>query len=119
MHKVLTIARREYLAAIRSRYFVISITLVFLFTGGGMLLGRIAGKQKETREQRFAILDRSPGEECFKLLEAAVQQRNATELIDPKTSEQTKPAFRLERITPAAEQSDAALQQRFELSERV
>lgn len=118
MYKVLTIARREYLAAVRSRYFVISITLVFLFTGGGMLLGKLAGKQKETREQKFAIIDRSPGEEYFKLLDTAVQKRNASELVDAKTSEQTKPAFRLEKTAPAASES-AALQQRFELSERV
>ena len=38
MRKALTIARREYLAAVRSRYFLISMALVFFFMGGGMLL---------------------------------------------------------------------------------
>ena len=55
----------------------------------------------------------------FAALEAAAKKRNAEDIFDPDTGQQTKPAFAIERIPPSDGDSDAVNRQRFELSERV
>jgi len=119
MRKVLTVAVRDYLATVRSRYFMFCVLLVPLLMSGSAVVSRQVGNKAKLKDKRFAVVDRTPGGRIFTLLETAVQQRNATQLHDPKTAEQDKPVFILEKVEPSVDTPEAVSSQRLELSDRV
>jgi ABC-2 type transport system permease protein len=119
MRKILTIAARDYLATVRSRYFTFCILLVPVVMCGSVLVSKQIGSQRNLKERKFAVVDRTPGGELFAVLDSAVQKRNASQLRDPKTNEQIMPAFALEKIEPSADTPDAINRQRLELSDQV
>ena len=59
MHKVLILARREYLAAVRTKAFIIGLVLAPLLMSGGFIGMAIFKDQVDTTDQRLAIVDRS------------------------------------------------------------
>jgi ABC-2 type transport system permease protein len=119
MSKMLTVARREYNAAVRTKAFLISLFLMPLLMGGGMLLQLVLGDQVDIQEKRFAIVDRTAGEELVEVLSTAASTRNAEQIFDPTTGKQVLPIFKLERVAASADELEAIEQQRFELSVRV
>src|SRR5262249_26567941 len=119
MRKTMVIAVREYLAAVRTKSFLVSLTLMPLLMGGSVILQIIFKNIEDTGEKRFAIVDRTPGEKIFAALEKAAQWRNSTEIFDPETHKQNKPTFGVERIEPSNDTHDAMAQQRFELCQQV
>jgi ABC-2 type transport system permease protein len=119
MRKALVVARREYQAAVRTKAFLISLFLMPLLMGGGAIAQFLLQGQVDTREKRFAVVDRTEGERLAAALAAAAQRRNAEQIFDPETGEQTKPAFKIERVAASDPTPEAISQQRFELSERV
>src|SRR5437016_7410176 len=112
MRKTMVIAVREYLAAVRTKSFLVSLTLMPLLMGSSVVLQVIFKNIEDTGEKRFAVIDRTSGEHIFAALEKAAQRRNATEIFDPETHKQNKPTFVVERIEPG---SEAVAEQRFEL----
>ncbi len=119
MRKILTIASRDYLATVRSRYFTFCILLVPVVMCGSVLVSKQIGSQRILKERKFAVVDRTPGGELFAVLEAAVQKRNTSQLRDPKTNEQLLPVFVLEKVEPSLDMNDAISRQRLDLSDRV
>ena len=77
MRKMLTVARREYNAAVKSKAFLVSLFLMPIFMGGGALVQLLLKDQVDTQEKRFAIIDRTPDGQLVKALEAAAGTRNA------------------------------------------
>jgi ABC-2 type transport system permease protein len=119
MYKALVVARREYQAAVRTKAFLISLFLMPLLMGGGAIAQFLLQGQVDTREKRFAVVDRTEGERLAAALAAAAQTRNTEQIFDQETGEQLKPAFSIERVPPSDPTPAAIGQQRFELSERV
>jgi ABC-2 type transport system permease protein len=119
MRKMLTVARREYNAAVRTKAFLLSLFLMPLLMGGGMILQLVLGDQVDVHEKRFAVVDRTAGEELVQVLTTAAGTRNAQQIFDPLTGKQRLPIFTLERVSASDDAADAIAQQRFELSERV
>jgi len=119
MHKMLIVARREYNAAVRTKAFLISLFLMPVLMGGGAFAQFLLKDQVNLEDKRFAVIDRTQGEQLVSVLEAAVRQRNAEQVHDAETGKQIKPVFVIERITPSAMRTSAVEQQRFDLSERV
>jgi ABC-2 type transport system permease protein len=119
MRKMLTVARREYNAAVRTKAFLLSLFLMPLLMGGGMLLQLVLGDQVDTKEKRFVVVDRSAGEKLVNDLAAAAAKRNAEQIFDPTNGKQVLPIFTLKRVAASADVLDAIEQQRFELSEWV
>jgi ABC-2 type transport system permease protein len=119
MRKMLTIARREYNAAVRTKAFLISLFLMPLLMGGGFLVQLVLQDQVDIREKRFAVVDRTDGERLIATLSAAAAERNAKQIFDPETGEQNKPAFVIDKVSASADTPEAIEQQRFDLSERV
>lgn len=119
MRKTLTVAAREYNATVRTKSFIVSLVLMPVMMGGSILVQFLLKDQVDTKERRFAIIDRTPGAKLYAVLETQVQQRNATAIFKKGTNEQIKPVFTLERIEPSPDTPNAILQQRYELSERV
>jgi ABC-2 type transport system permease protein len=103
MRKTLVIAVREYLATVRTKGFIISLVVMPILMGGAIVAQRLLGDRLDTRPQKFAVVDRSPGRKLVALLQQATEER-------PQL-----PKFEIEAIEP---RTDAG-EQRFELSERV
>jgi ABC-2 type transport system permease protein len=119
MRKVWVIAVREYLAAVRTKAFIISMLLMPVLMGGSIVMQIIFKKIEDRGTREFAIIDRSPGGEIFTALEKAVEKRNQFQVFDPETNKQVKPKFKLERIEPSAPDTDAMQEQRFTLSQQI
>src|SRR6516225_8804910 len=107
MRKTLVIAVREYLAAVRTKSFLVSLTLMPLLMGGSVILQIIFKNIEDAGEKRFAVIDRSPGEKVFAALDKAAQWRNANEIYDVETHKQNKPTFVIEHIEPSSDTPDA------------
>jgi ABC-2 type transport system permease protein len=119
MHKALVVARREYAAAVKTKSFLISIVILPIMMGGGALVQVLLKDQVDTTEKHFAVIDRTPGGQLVQTLQNAAERRNTNEIRDPATGELTRPPFKIESVVPSNGDSEAVLQQRFELSERV
>ena len=60
MRKILTVARREYNAGVKTKAFLISLFLMPLLMGGGFLAQLVLKDQVDIQEKRFAVVDRTP-----------------------------------------------------------
>jgi ABC-2 type transport system permease protein len=114
MDKILTLFKREYRAAVRTKSFIISLILVPLLMGGGFLAMVIMEKNQDTDDKKVVIIDYSGMLE--EPLRNAAELRNQQEIIDPETGEQVASKYLIEFVTP-----DPAnrLDQQMQLSERV
>ena len=114
MDKILTLFKREYRAAVRTKSFIISLILVPLLMGGGFLAMIIMEKNQDTDDKKVVIIDYSGMME--EPLRNAAELRNQQEIIDPETGEQVASKYLIEFMAP-----DPAnrLDQQLQLSERV
>jgi ABC-2 type transport system permease protein len=116
MRKVLVIALREYLAAVRSKAFIIGIGLMPLLMGGGIAAQILLKDQVDLKPKHFVIVDRTPGQQVYPLLEAAATVRNAEE-AGTGGKAASGPEFVLTN-EPVTAETDLPLL-RYRLSERV
>jgi ABC-2 type transport system permease protein len=116
---MLTVARREYNAAVRTKAFLISVFLLPLLMGGSVLMQVLLQGQVDVQEKRFAVIDRTPDGQLARALQNAVEARNDREVTDPSTGKQVKPVFTIDSIPAGPSSLEAVQQQRFELSQRV
>jgi len=114
MRRALCIARREYVASVKTKAFVIGLLLAPLMMSGGLLAVVALRGQVDVRDKRIAVLDRSGL--LAPALARAADKRNEEEVTQPKTGRKIKPAYQIERIPVRSRELQA---QRFELSERV
>ncbi len=123
MRKVLVIASREYVAAVRTKAFLVSLLVMPLMMGGSILLQLLLKDQVDTTEKRVAVVDRTPGQKLVEALEKAARERNQQGnpkgIFDSKTGKQTRPVYAIERVEPSTSDAQAINQQRYDLSERV
>jgi ABC-2 type transport system permease protein len=110
--RVLTIARSEFITAVRARGFLIGIMLMPILFGGAVLLQRVIDRQANGIPRRVAVID-DTGELYSRLSDAAAAWNRGERDTGPKVMD--GPAFTLEPVTPSADR-DA---QRLALSERV
>ncbi|MEE8143454.1 MAG: hypothetical protein V3T77_10180, partial [Planctomycetota bacterium] len=59
MFKVWVVAKTEYLNAVRSKAFLVSIIMMPLLMSGSIVVQRLAQNRVDTRTRRFAIVDRT------------------------------------------------------------
>lgn len=120
MRKVAVVAVREYLAAVKSKAFVITIVAMPILMVGGIFIQYILHRGLDVRDKRVAVLDRTGV--LYDGLQAECEIRNTTEIFeddeDSETGEQaqTGAKFILERVSPEGTTPREAL---FNLSERV
>ena len=114
MHKILLVAKRDYLAAIRSKAFLFSLVIAPVM-GGGSFIGVAVMKAKpDIQERRVEIVDRT-GNAAAVVIEAAAGE-NAEDLFDKITGRQLNPRYVFETAVPDDANPNA---QRLELSDRV
>jgi len=112
MHRILLIARRDYLATIRTKAFIIGLVVAPLLFGGGFLGVALIQNKPDIKPRRIAIVDAAGV--AAAVIEAA-QELNAKDLYDKDTHRQMRPRYIFETVAPAAD----ARQQRLELSDGV
>ncbi len=145
MNKVFVVAMREYLSAVKSKAFIITIVAMPILMGGGIFVQTIAEKGKDTRDRKVAVIDRTgilydalAESVAFRNEYAIFEQPKEGEKVDdadeqqskddgqdpteeqpvkpPKVPRQVESRFILERVTPDnGDEMDLV----FTLSERV
>ncbi len=114
MHRILLIAKRDYLASIRSKAFVFSLVIAPILFGGGFLgLALMKGKP-DLKDRRVAIVDRT-GMAADAILQVA-RQKSEKEVNDKVTGKQVAPRYLFEA---APQDSGDPNAQRLALSDRV
>jgi ABC-2 type transport system permease protein len=114
MRRIRTLIKREYIAAVKTKGFVIGLLLApVIFGGSGIAMAIFAG-HVDTTDKKIAIIDHS-GAVVQALLDAA-EQRNAEQVYDKETGDKISPAYVLLRIEP--DPHDPELQ-RLALSDQV
>lgn len=114
MRKIIRIAKREYLSAVRTKGFIIGLAIMPIFMGGSLLFTMITEKRVDTTDKQIAVIDRSGL--VANALVAAAAERNKSDIFDKKTGKKTGPAYMIEIVTPDEKNGDA---QRLALSDRV
>jgi ABC-2 type transport system permease protein len=114
MRRALCIARREYLASVKTKGFIVGLFLAPLLMSGGLIAVVALRGQVDVTDKRIVVLDRSGL--LAAVLRQAAEQRNATEVRDAPSGKKLRPAYQIEAI-PASEAGTP--RQRLELSEQV
>jgi ABC-2 type transport system permease protein len=113
LRKTLRIAKREYLAAVRTRGFIIGLAMMPIFMGGSFFVMMLTEKRVDTADKHIAVIDHSGA--MAQAVVAAADERNKTQIHNMQSGKQTAPAYLIEVVEPA-EDADA---QRLALSDRV
>jgi ABC-type Na+ efflux pump permease subunit len=116
MRKTLVIAVREYLAAVRTKTFIIGLLIMPLMMGGSILVQALFKNVRDTTDKHFAVIDRSGGE-LYTGIEMAVKLYNEKAIYE--RGKQVKPRFVVSKEEPRGNTPKAIEEQRLELSERV
>jgi len=98
MNKVLTLFKREYRAAVKTKSFIISLLLVPILMGGGFLAVIISENKQDTEDKHFVIIDHSGL--MREPLQDALDNRNQNGIFDPETQEKVAPAYQVEFQDP-------------------
>ncbi len=126
MRKALVVARREFLATVRTKVFIISIILMPVLMAGGLIAEVLFREFKDVSDRKLAVIDLSPPEvgSLFDALSQAAGARNESEIFaDPfdlglsAEGKQRQPRYVLERV-PLADTAGLP-ELRLQLSEQV
>lgn len=87
--KTLVIARREFMAAVKTKGFIVGVILMPLLMAGGIILQALTKDIVDLSTKKAVVIDRSPDQQLSALLLRATERRNKT--IDEQ--KQNKPKF--------------------------
>ncbi len=107
MRKMLVVAVREYLAAVRTKAFLITLIIMPVLMGGSILFQWLLRDYHDTKTKKYAVIDRTPGVRLYPVIQKVVAGKASL------------PRFDLELVPASANTPEAIAQQRLELSERV
>ncbi|HRK31071.1 MAG TPA: ABC transporter permease [Tepidisphaeraceae bacterium] len=77
MKKTLVIVVREYLSAVKTKSFIISVVLMPVLMFGGLLMQRMTRGIVDLKDRKFAVIDQTGGR-MFAAIEKANRDRNLT-----------------------------------------
>jgi ABC-2 type transport system permease protein len=113
MRKILLIARREYLALVATKAFILMIAMMPLLMAGSILVQKFSREHVDLTDKRILVLDGT--DDLFGGLRQAAKERNRDDIFNPETKQQTKPRYLLEQL-PKQPVTDALL---LDLSDRI
>ncbi len=114
MRKIFRLTKREYLAAVKTKGFIIMLVLMPVLMGGSGIAMYLFRGQVDTTDKHVAVLDHSGI--LMDMLLKAVEERNQAAVYDKQTGKKIQPAYILDFIRPDKENPG---RQRLELSERI
>lgn len=118
MRKMLVVAVREYLAAVRTKTFVITLVIIPVLMSGSIFVQWLLRDFHDTKTKHFAVVDRTPGSRLYPAIARTVQIYNE-QTKNPATNKEILPHFDVEQVPASANAPEAIDEQRLELSERV
>jgi ABC-2 type transport system permease protein len=96
MRKIIAVAKRDYLATVATKGFVIGLVFLPLMIVAGILIPKFVKESTDTGERKIVVIDHT-GELFSDLMQAATQRNeNKNEMFDPKTGKQVAPRYLLE-----------------------
>ncbi len=116
MRKMFVIAMREYLAAVKTKAFIITLVAMPILMGGSIGVQLLLKDTVDTSDKRVAVLDYTG--RLYESVAEAARSRNEKEIFkdNAPSGRQVLPKFLIERAEPADDGPATAV---FELSERV
>ncbi len=113
MNKVWILVKREYLAAVKTKGFIISLIILPIMMGGGFAAYVLLEDKVDLKDKTVLVIDesKSVGDHLVK----TADYRNTNEIIDEESGEKNSPAY-LFRVIEKEADVDA---QKLALSERV
>jgi ABC-2 type transport system permease protein len=114
MRKILRFTRREYLAAVKTKGFIIMLVMMPIMMGGSGIAMMLFSNQVDTTDRRVAVIDYSG--RVAGVLQTAAETRNRQSVFDPESGKKVQPAWILEVVAPDRANPQA---QRLELSDRI
>lgn len=112
MNKVLVVFKREYLAQVRSKSFIITLVMMPLLMTGSIVVHGLVGDGVDTRDRQIAVVDHTGS--VFESLKTQSEFRNANETTND-AGKTVRPKFTLSAVEPATDRQA----QQLELSGRV
>src|SRR6516162_2430621 len=121
MNKILVVAARDYKAAVRTKSFIITLLLMPVLMVGSGVVQSMMRTQTNTKDKKFAVVDRTEGSKIFPLLKRYAEERNAKEIFEEKDENrrQIRARFLLEEEKLGTDTEDAVRDLRLRLSQRV
>ena len=113
MRKILKVARRDYVATVRTKSFVVGLVLAPLLMFGGLIVLAIFRDRTDVQDRRIAVVDRSGA--VAEALVRAAEERNARDTV-AGPGRRRQAAYLIEVVRP--NDRDPMLQ-RLLLSDRV
>jgi ABC-2 type transport system permease protein len=113
MRKILLIAKRDYLAAVRTKAFVFGLIIAPVLFGSGFVAVGLMRARPDIADRRVVLLDHTAV--AGPLIMDAVKRANQEKLSD-KSGRQVMPIYKLETLAPRPGEIE---QQRLELSDQV
>jgi ABC-2 type transport system permease protein len=113
-NRILLVAKRDYLAAIKSKPFLFGLIITPVLAGAGFIGIAVMKAKPDIAERRIAVVDHT-GIAAKSLIET-VDAKNAKDIFDKTTGKQTSPRCVIEPVAPDDADPTA---QRLALSDRV
>jgi ABC-2 type transport system permease protein len=118
LKKTFIISRREYLAAVKSKAFLITVILMPVMMLAGIVSQKITRSISDTQTYKVALVDRSADGAIGRAILARNEVREREQVI--KEGKQVAPRFDIQLVPPAPRSDKSAVdRQRLELSQRV
>jgi ABC-2 type transport system permease protein len=114
MRKLLRLAKREYLASVKTKGFIIMLVLMPVLMGGSGIAMYLLRNQVDTTDKKVAVLDRSGM--IADVLITAAKERNDTAVFDKESGKKIQPAYIFEIVQPDDMNAEA---QKLDLSNRI
>ncbi len=114
MRRIFLIAKRDYLASIRTKAFLIGLIVAPLMFGGGFIGVGLMRRKPDTADRKIAILDRTG--KTAAAVAAAGDEKNRRDMFDKLTGVQTTPKYLFEIVAP---EPGRDAEQRLALCDRV
>jgi len=114
MHKIWTLFKREYRAAVKTKSFIISLVMVPIMMGGGFAAMIIMENNKDTDDKHFVIIDHS--RLMTDPMNEALEKRNGEEIFHANTGEKFDAVYVVEFMEYDSGDPEG---QRLALSQRV
>jgi len=96
VRKILVIARREYLAMVGTKAFLLTLAVMPIFMLGGAVVPQLLRDQVDVTTKHVAIADAS--QSLYDAIAQAVDDYNKHATRDPVSGKQTTPEYRIERV---------------------
>ena len=98
MYKVLRLTLREYIAAVKTKGFIIGLVLAPVLMSGSIIAMALLKDNVDIRDRRIVVIDES--QQLSTMIVQAAEKRNQTEIYDEESGEQNKPRYLIELASP-------------------